>query len=406
MKIFLARHAQIITFLLITTLLFLRDQNAFLHPMFWAEDGILFFQQNNILGWHAIFTSFAGYLDFIIRIIAIIAGYFPFNWQPALYNYAAFAVMLFVVNRIFSNRIHLPLITKTFFSLSLVLVPSNGEPFMILTNVQFVTSILLILLLIQSPPITTRDYVGDLLVALFVGLSGPISVLLMPLFLWKHYKEKSIYSRQLLLVILGVVCIQLYFLLHTNNLRMVSPYPATSLDWLRYFGPRMWSIMFGIVNAKLNYSVRDCFIAAILFWMILPYCLYARSRVTFFLFAVVVIIECVSVFRMGAITINLNNFITGSRYDYVPAVMIAWLLLLSLSGTKSLVKKGFVIILLSLMLHNSLTHYDYLRKKIINWSQYYAQAKTASTFTIPINPDWKLNCSNYSCDNEKRGQLF
>lgn len=406
MKIFLSRYAQVITFFLIATLLFLRDQNAFLHPMFWAEDGVLFFQQNIILGWHAIFTAYAGYLDFIIRIVAVIAGYFPFKWQPALYNYAALAVMFFVISRIFSHRIQLPIITKVFFSLALVLVPSNGEPFMILTNVQFVTAILLILLLIQSPPIKTRDYIGDLFIALLIGLSGPISVLLMPLFLWKTYKEKSNYSRHLLLVILVVVCIQLYFLLHNNNLEVVSLKQETLLDWLRYFGTRMWSIMFGIFNNKLNHLLWYGLIATILFWVILPWYIYPRSRLAFFLFSVVLIIECTSAFRTGPITINLNNFITGGRYDYVPAVMVAWLLLLSLSYNKSMVKRGFAIILLSLMLHNSLTHYDYLRKGIINWSQYYADAKTRSTFTIPISPNWKLSCSNYSCDNEKRGQLF
>src|SRR5271168_1063576 len=62
----------------------LRRAEAFGNPQFWAED-IYFYQRAYLLGWSAFIEPFAGYVDFVVRIIAHAAGRADPRLAPAIF---------------------------------------------------------------------------------------------------------------------------------------------------------------------------------------------------------------------------------------------------------------------------------------------------------------------------------
>jgi hypothetical protein len=74
-------------------ILALRRAEAFTHPQFWAED-IYFYQRAYLLGWSAFTEPFAGYVDFVVRIIAHVAGRADPRLAPPIFVWGAAAVTL------------------------------------------------------------------------------------------------------------------------------------------------------------------------------------------------------------------------------------------------------------------------------------------------------------------------
>jgi hypothetical protein len=63
------------------------------NPQLWAEDGLVFFAQQLMLGFpKALFQPYAGYLHAIPRLIALLASPLPIAWIPFVYNFLALLI--------------------------------------------------------------------------------------------------------------------------------------------------------------------------------------------------------------------------------------------------------------------------------------------------------------------------
>ncbi len=86
-----ARHAALCC--VIFSILGFRIVDRLADPQFWAEDGVIFFQQALERGaLAAIFVPYAGYLHVLPRLIAAVGTLFPVLWVPALYTVVALAI--------------------------------------------------------------------------------------------------------------------------------------------------------------------------------------------------------------------------------------------------------------------------------------------------------------------------
>ena len=84
--------------------LFARRPETFLNPQLWAEDGFIFFVQADEFGARALTFSWAGYHNFLLRLIAVVSS--PLNAQlvPAAYVGISLLVLLAVLLALFSPR--------------------------------------------------------------------------------------------------------------------------------------------------------------------------------------------------------------------------------------------------------------------------------------------------------------
>src|SRR5262245_24906877 len=161
--------------------LFLRRSDVVSNPQLWAEDGSIFMSEADTLGWRALLTTYGGYYHTLLRLIAVALSWLNPLSIPAAYLWVCYVITLVVIAALFSPRINLP--HKPWIALAVVLVPHSGEVILNLTNLQWITAIGLILVLLAKDAQSTRQSICDIASTALIGLTGPFSLTFMPLFL-------------------------------------------------------------------------------------------------------------------------------------------------------------------------------------------------------------------------------
>jgi hypothetical protein len=124
-----------LAFIVVFALLACKTPDALFRAQFWAEDGSIFFQQQFGHSTPLLFTSYAGYLHVIPRLIAWVATAFPYRYAPLIYNFSAIAlgagsIFYFAKKSTFLSPFW---ITVAIF----LLAPTNGEEFGDIANLQW-----------------------------------------------------------------------------------------------------------------------------------------------------------------------------------------------------------------------------------------------------------------------------
>jgi len=167
-------------FVIATILMAVKSPGSLTVPQLWAEDGVVFFAQQYGHAVPEIFTPYAGYLHAIPRLVAYLASAFNPMRIPTVYNAAALLISascVVYVTRRFDRYVPASVVFLSFF-----LVPTGGEIFGTLTNVQWFTQIALIAACIIPSTAQGRiAAVATFLLVLVLALTGPFSVLLVAL---------------------------------------------------------------------------------------------------------------------------------------------------------------------------------------------------------------------------------
>jgi len=375
--------------LLFSLILFLRRPDAFLNPQFWAEDGVIFFKECYYYSFSSAYTPYAGYLHFIPRIIALISNkLIGVRLSPFFYNTCALIIYIAVVINVYSRRVNLN--NKILYILSLCLVPCYGnEIFMNVTNIQWFTGILIIVILIKREPSSQfgnipLQWASDIMQLLLAGLTGPFIVILLPLYAIRLYIQRNIHS-----LVVGVVAgitsiIQLGFLLATSN--EASNYGISVNYILKFFEFKVaYQYFFGWLNYsdKCAYFYLIAYISLITYILKLIYSSKNRNSLIF--------ISCHFLF-IGATLIRMKgdpvifNIIGGNRYLYIPYVMLSWVLISEINKSNRI----FIYLLLLLILSSSVSS-EFTTKYIdYNWKAH-AEKIGKENVEIPINPlGWSI----------------
>jgi hypothetical protein len=192
-------------------ILALRRAQAVTNPQFWAED-VFFFQRAYILGWSAFTDQFAGYMHTILRAVAEFAVLVDPAHGPAIFVACSAAITLYVASRTLSSRCPLPRLGGAC-ALAVVLVPDTYEIYLTDVNLQWITGAGLILLLISRDPDGAWQWAHDLATAAAMGLTGPFSIILCPLFAWRACSRRTRSSAALAVIIAVCGMIQGYCVL-------------------------------------------------------------------------------------------------------------------------------------------------------------------------------------------------
>ena len=155
-----------------------RKPEAFTKPQFWAEDGVIFFQQYFQIGARSVIIPYAGYLNAIPRIVTLLTFHdVSYHYMPLVYNLASLIVFLGLVCFIWWRTEFDPY-TKFFMTMALSLVPVGSEMAFCLTNVQWYANLFIPLFFLAG---YNRKYASfDGIILFLVGLTGPFSLVFFP----------------------------------------------------------------------------------------------------------------------------------------------------------------------------------------------------------------------------------
>jgi hypothetical protein len=384
---------------LVLLILFVRKPDAFIHPQFWAEDGSLFFTQQIEHGARAHLIPYAGTFNEVPRIVASIGALLPPRHVPAFYNAAAVLVLLGLVLKLYSPRSGLPCPLP--FALAVVLVPHpGGEVFACLANVQWVLGLLLLVCALQKSAATVAQAAGDAVLVLCAGLTGPFIFFALPLFgwkLWRAYRSGLRPSRLDLPVFgvaLGTAAVQLWALLHTS-IAAPPAIPAAPWVWVRLIGHRLFGTLF--LGPLITYRLSPILLA-IAGLLVLGGLLWGlrRSPEAFekaglsLLFAAAVAAGAFA--KHAAAPGLLVPWANGSRYFFIPAVVVAWCLLLGLATARGVPRLLATAALAALLTSSVLSRFQSPPLQDLRWEK---QAEriggSEAVVSIPIHPrGWRV----------------
>lgn len=407
-------------------ILFFKKPDTFFNPQLWAEDGSVFLvDQINAQGF-IIFKVYAGYILLLPRLCSLLADVINIHLEyiPLFYNFFAFLILLLVFLSIAFNTLEIPQGCKYAMAFSIILIPHSGEVFLNITNIQWILTLSVIIILSQSIPLSILKLSLWSLWLSFISLTGPLMVTLLPflslkvVYHWFISKNLSLIHKFILLVPivssmaqLNTIILNPKQLYSSENISNPYAYDSPLISFNKavfriFFSQPINSYADKILQEKSIFSsISISIISIILIFSIVILVLISKRTIdkqTFsisilflFLAFVFTILGCyrtLSVYGMSVSWFFNDNFFFKTRYTYVPLVLFSWsLLLMRLSGSKLV--SMISTVLLTLIFMSSVSNFTAVTKNC-NWQYYVHEYKASRVSEIPIPPDcgvvWKV----------------
>jgi hypothetical protein len=165
---------------------FLRRPGALTHAEFAYEDGKVFYLGSWFGGpLEQLVRPYAGYLHFIPRFVGVLERQVPPAWAPFVSNLAALIIAALVVRFLASDRLAGAIPSRRIrwaCALLLIVLPGMDMILGSLTFIQFYLAVFLIAGALASPARTLWGALLFRLSLLIASLSGPFSVLFLPMY--------------------------------------------------------------------------------------------------------------------------------------------------------------------------------------------------------------------------------
>lgn len=212
----------------------MRQPSILTRPVFYGEDGTVFFKGALEHGAGSIFQPYNGLVYVFQRLVAVLAEPLPVSMQPAIYAAVAVAAAVLSCSIALSSRWRFPVpITARYVCvLALLCSPAVDEVFGTFSNAHWWLAVGLVLLGMLSDPLSRRLKLGELAFAALAALSGFAAVYAIPTLALRAFRNRSRHSLALLGVALAGALVQVGYLL--NSARPadgagIFKHPATDL---------------------------------------------------------------------------------------------------------------------------------------------------------------------------------
>lgn len=194
-----------------------RRLDAFTNPQFFAEDGRYWYADAyNLDLLTPLITPVSGYFQTISRLTGTISLLFPVEIAPLIFSVVSLVVHLLPVFFLLSERFSkISIWLRIIFVLQYVLIPNTAETYLNLTNAQWYLAILAFSILISQDTKRIAWKVFDYSFLILSGLSGPFSILLLPVVVLQMLNNKKI--NKLHAIVITTATIQVASILLTGG---------------------------------------------------------------------------------------------------------------------------------------------------------------------------------------------
>lgn len=182
---------EVLVFLLIMAIIIYKYPSPYMHKMLWAEDGTIYLSQSLENIWTSFFRPYAGYILLYPRIVAAVALLFKLTYTPIIYLIGTIFVILAIVHFIFLS-FDTKIWKKILIALMIPLTRVEPIIFSNEANIQWFFAVILIIMLSCEYNLTTKfKKTLFTLFTLLAGLTGPYSVILLPVSALRIYFKKD-----------------------------------------------------------------------------------------------------------------------------------------------------------------------------------------------------------------------
>ena len=397
----------LLSYALVCIVVFYRRPDAFYHSQFWAEEGIVFYKDAFENGFSSLFYTCAGYYHLFPRLLACLAVslQLPFHVITILFCYAWLFILFLLVFYIW-KRLPFQSFQKFAIVLVIVLLPLQSEVFMNQTNMQWIMALFPIIIFSSLNNNSTTHWLWlDIIVLIITGFTGPNFTVLLPLFLFLVWFQKSIWRKQKPVLFLYAIAIAIGLIggLALMNHGSVSRTNATSFillneGFIKYVFAQYWFMFIGkfVFKMPLIIMIIGCLLTGIFFGWVLKQ-LFQKQIPHF-----VVISFIVGLLFLGSTIIAyryepelLSPYYRGVRNFYIPGLTFVWIIIYFISLLpKAKIVLSLLMVLFSLELLVFVGSQTFTNFTPNNYSY---KINHTDSISIPINPEgWyiQLNSKN------------
>jgi len=377
----------------------LRNAYYLTNPQFYAEDAVIFYKQAVENGISSLFIPFAGYLHLIPRVIAFASLQVDITQAPAFFSYGVVLVMALLITYLwFLSNFTTPM--KIMVVGSLFFLISSNDVYGFVVNLHWHLPILLLLIFTKPIVRPKWEYFVDFFVLFVVGLTGPFSVVLLPiiifLFLANKFKSTT-WGIALFTIYLITVVVQIAFLLAGDiertqgifNLNIFIKYTA-HFTFSCYI---QLSTIFKLVKSK-DSGFHWFIIISILIWTTIQFFKSKDKKYDSFAFAVASFLMILSTMYSWKNTPQyiVPPFMGGWRYTHLPTMFMFLSFAFVLFNKKfEWLKLTFIILYFYVSFKSSNKAFEAVKFQDLEWKRYSTMYKQGELCEIPIQPiDWKL----------------
>lgn len=378
---------------LVAVVLAIRRPDSILHPQLWAEDGPIFLQQQIELGWRSIFTPYAGYLHLVPRLIAWISGELvPLQYVPLAYNMLTLVVSSAALSRLSIST--LPSGMPWLLTAAAVVVPHGGEIFVNVTNVQWLLALPLLVIIMEDRNGRACRIWVDSLVVLVMGLTGPFSLLFLPVLALRLIIDRGFQpSLPVTLALLITASVQGLVLL-TGGGQHAPGYVQVGLyQFLHWFCRDLMLPYFGVVTRDTVPLALGLPAFVSSFVVLMSPALAKRTLAGLllcFLFGALLIPVAMALKLGGLVLPGVGPFAGGQRYTYISYVMFTWCLIVVIVRPRQAYFRWLASCALALTVGASLLRFTAPALPDLKWRELVSSPRAVKS-DIPINPTgWKV----------------
>lgn len=214
-----------------------------LHAQFYADDGRWYATAYQEGALPSLFQPDAGYLVLFQRLAAAAALALPTIAAPTFFNVVALLLEVAGICYLLSSRMApaIPgLWVRVAIALLVVALPNAYDTSGNLTNSQWHLALIAFLVLFARAPRRVWGWITDGTIVVLAGLTGPYSLLLAPIALWRWVEERTDRRRLLLLVASGAcAAVQMGIILTHRGERVSGPLAAGPLPLVTMLGRQL-----------------------------------------------------------------------------------------------------------------------------------------------------------------------
>lgn len=317
-----------------TAMLAYRCPDAFTNPQFYAEDGRYFFADAYNIGWTSIWDRANGYFHLYPRLLANfgLAIGIPVRWMPALFVAGTFLVYV-VVWAYVLHRMPLPFPGRVFAVLVTVLLPLGNEVWMNLTNVQWIMSLLIPLIVWGTPGRRVRTAIVDGVLLVLACFTGPYALVFLPVMLLqvardRHPEAWTTKRKVFVLIVVLASVLSALSLLQYGSVSRTDPGTLSALPFgaVQYLFFQLW---YPVLSIGILYVP---FLLQVLLTLMALWFLRNRFRkglpridpLGFRFLALGALYACATLVSYRGDLAFLSPFNAGIRNFYLPSVFLVW----------------------------------------------------------------------------------